>query len=81
MEIMCTLKKGGFHNMRVHFFLKKNLYQKTEEEFQRNQQRLMSKSEDFHPSVIQNNLKVALMEAEEESENIVEQFLESEFWL
>lgn len=55
---------------------KKNLYQKTEEEFQRNQQRLMSKSEDFHPSVIQNNLKVALMEAEEESENIVEQFLE-----
>lgn len=81
MEIMCTLKKGGFHNMHVHFFLKKNLYQKTEEEFQRNQQRLMSKSEDFHPSVIQNNLKVALMEAEEESENIVEQFLESVFSL
>lgn len=81
MEIMCTLKKGGFHNMQLHFFWKKNLYQKTEEEFQRNQQRLMSKSEDFHPSVIQNNLKVALMEAEEESENIVEQFLESVFSL
>lgn len=62
----------------MYIFLKKNLYQKTEEEFQRNQQRLMSKSEDFHPSVIQNNLKVALMEAEEESENIVEQFLDSE---
>ena len=39
---------------------------------------MMMKSEDFHPSVIQNNLKVALMEAEEESEQMVEQFLESE---
>lgn len=75
------IKERRFSQYACTFFLKKNLYQKTEEEFQRNQQRLMSKSEDFHPSVIQNNLKVALMEAEEESENIVEQFLESVFSL
>lgn len=78
MEIMCILKKGGFYNMYVYFFLKKNFYQKIEEEFQRNQQRLMFKFEDFYFSVIQNNLKVVLMEVEEEFENIVEQFLESE---
>lgn len=66
--------------MYVYFFLKKNFYQKIEEEFQRNQQRLMFKFEDFYFSVIQNNLKVVLMEVEEEFENIVEQFLESEFW-
>lgn len=38
----------------------------------------MFKFEDFYFSVIQNNLKVVLMEVEEEFENIVEQFLESE---
>lgn len=65
--------------MYVYFFLKKNFYQKIEEEFQRNQQRLMFKFEDFYFSVIQNNLKVVLMEVEEEFENIVEQFLESMF--
>lgn len=65
--------------MYVYFFLKKNFYQKIEEEFQRNQQRLMFKFEDFYFSVIQNNLKVVLMEVEEEFENIVEQFLESVF--
>lgn len=40
----------------------------------------MFKFEDFYLLVIQNNLKVVLMEVEEEFENIVEQFLESEFW-
>lgn len=65
--------------MYVYFFLKKNFYQKIEEEFQRNQQRLMFKFEDFYLLVIQNNLKVVLMEVEEEFENIVEQFLESVF--
>lgn len=65
--------------MYVYFFLKKNFYQKIEEEFQRNQQRLMFKFEDFYFFVIQNNLKVVLMEVEEEFENIVEQFLESVF--
>ncbi|XP_022325999.1 vacuolar protein sorting-associated protein 37A-like [Crassostrea virginica] len=55
---------------------KRNLYQKVQEEFEQHQRTMMMKSEDFHPSVIQNNLKVALMEAEEESEQMVEQFLE-----
>lgn len=39
----------------------------------------MFKFEDFYLLVIQNNLKVVLMEVEEEFENIVEQFLESVF--
>ena len=31
----------------------------------------------FHPTVIQNNLKVAILEADEESEKVVEEFLDS----
>ena len=35
-------------------------------------------SEQFRPSHIQTNLKVAILQAEEESENIMENFLNSE---
>jgi hypothetical protein len=41
----------------------------------------MSLSDTLHPTNIQTNLKVALMEAEEESENTVEEFLNSELFL
>lgn len=37
----------------------------------------MSLSDTFHPTNIQTNMKVALMEAEEESEKIVDDFLNS----
>ena len=33
----------------------------------------------FHPTVIQNNLKVAILEADEESEKVVEEFLDSKY--
>lgn len=36
-------------------------------------------SEQFRPSNIQTNLKVAILQAEEESENIVDDFLNSKF--
>ena len=36
----------------------------------------MTLTEQYHPSHIQTNLKVAVMEADEESENIAEKFLE-----
>ncbi|XP_048779137.1 vacuolar protein sorting-associated protein 37A-like isoform X1 [Ostrea edulis] len=68
--------KPVLEQLRQWILEKNNLCDKTQEEFEQHQGRLMTRSEDFHPSVIQNNLKVALMEAEEESERIVEQFLE-----
>ena len=40
----------------------------------------MKLSEQYHPSNIQTNLKVAVMEADEESENIAEKFLESKLF-
>ena len=33
----------------------------------------------FHPTIIQNNLKVAILEADEESEKVVEEFLQSKY--
>lgn len=48
-------------------------------EFERNQEKQLSLMDQFHPTVIQNNLKVAILEADEESEKIVEEFLDSEY--
>ncbi|XP_045205161.1 vacuolar protein sorting-associated protein 37A-like [Mercenaria mercenaria] len=45
-------------------------------QFESNQEKQCSLIDQFHPSVIQNNLKVAILEAEEESEKIVEDFLD-----
>ncbi|XP_062586076.1 vacuolar protein sorting-associated protein 37A-like isoform X1 [Saccostrea cucullata] len=68
--------KPILEQLRQWILEKNNVYERAQEEFEQHQKRLMTRSEDFHPSVIQNNLKVALMEAEEESESIVDQFLE-----
>jgi hypothetical protein len=57
------------------------LFERSREEFERDQEKLMSLSDILHPTNIQTNLKVALMEAEEESENTVEEFLNSELFL
>lgn len=53
------------------------LFERSREEFERDQEKLMSLSDTFHPTNIQTNMKVALMEAEEESEKIVDDFLNS----
>lgn len=45
-------------------------------EFEGNQEKQLSLMDQFHPTVIQNNLKVAILEADEESEKIAEEFLE-----
>ena len=47
-------------------------------DFEVNQEKQLSLMDQFHPTVIQNNLKVAILEADEESEKIVEEFLDSE---
>ena len=49
-------------------------------EFEGNQEKQLSLMDQYHPTVIQNNLKVAILEADEESEKIAEEFLDSEFW-
>jgi hypothetical protein len=41
------------------------LFERSREEFERDQEKLMSLSDTLHPTNIQTNLKVALMEAEE----------------
>lgn len=45
-------------------------------QFETRQERQCSLMDQFHPGVIQNNLKVAILEAEEESDKIVEDFLD-----
>ena len=57
------------------------MFERSREEFERDQEKLMSLSDILHPTNIQTNLKVALMEAEEESDNTVEEFLNSELFL
>ncbi|KAK3777036.1 hypothetical protein RRG08_008889 [Elysia crispata] len=47
-------------------------------DFEQHCQKHMKLSEQYHPSNIQTNLKVAVMEADEESENIAEKFLEKD---
>lgn len=62
--------------------LKKSLLRKLDElevlqnEFEEESERHMSLSDQFHPTSIQSNIKVAVMESEEKSEQIAEDFLE-----
>lgn len=62
--------------------LKKSLLKKLDElevlqnEFEEESERHMSLSDQFHPTSIQSNIKVAVMESEEKSEQIAEDFLE-----
>ena len=49
-------------------------------EFERNQEKQLSLMDQFHPTMIQNNLKVAILEADEESEKVVEEFLQSKYY-
>ena len=49
------------------------------ESLEMNCERHMTLADEFDPTHIQTNLKVAVLEAEEETEQIAEDFLESEF--
>lgn len=51
-------------------------FERLRSEFERDQEKQLSLMDQFHPSVIQNNLKVAILEADEESEKVVEEFLD-----
>ena len=55
-------------------------FEQLRSQFEQNQEKQLSLMDQFHPTVIQNNLKVAILEADEESEKIVEEFLDSKFW-
>ncbi|CAC5414524.1 VPS37 [Mytilus coruscus] len=68
-------KKPKIQQMRQWVGEKNQLFEKSREEFERDQEKLMSLSDTFHPTNIQTNMKVALMEAEEESEKVVDEFL------
>ncbi|XP_071125119.1 vacuolar protein sorting-associated protein 37A-like isoform X2 [Mytilus edulis] len=68
-------KKPKIQQMRQWVGEKNQLFERSREEFERDQEKLMSLSDTFHPTNIQTNMKVALMEAEEESEKIVDDFL------
>ena len=74
-------RKPKIQQMRQWVGEKNTLFERSREEFERDQEKLMSLSDTLHPTNIQTNLKVALMEAEEESENTVEEFLNSELFL
>ncbi|XP_060078833.1 vacuolar protein sorting-associated protein 37A-like [Ylistrum balloti] len=52
------------------------LFENLLEEFESNQEQLMSESDKFQPTNIQTCLKVSLMEAEEEAENIVGELMD-----
>lgn len=54
---------------------KHHQFEKTMEEYEQDQDRLLSLSDQFNLTNIQTNLKVALLEAEEESEKMVDDFL------
>lgn len=48
-------------------------------DFEKDSERHLALSEQYHPTNIQTNLKVAVMEADEESEKIAESFLDRKF--
>lgn len=62
--ILCVLQMAVYDELKRGFEAKCNQH--------------MMLSEQFRPSYIQTNLKVAILQAEEESENIMEDFLNSE---
>ena len=68
--------------MQCHGFcvLQMAMYDELRRGFEAKCDQHMTLSEQFRPSNIQTNLKVAILQAEEESENIMEDFLSSEWF-
>ncbi|KAH9508254.1 Vacuolar protein sorting-associated protein 37A [Bulinus truncatus] len=71
-------KKTEIENLKKLLIVKNTELENLKAEFENHCERHMSLSDMYHPSHIQTNLKVAVMEADEESEIIAERFLEKE---
>ncbi|XP_033743923.1 vacuolar protein sorting-associated protein 37A-like [Pecten maximus] len=69
-------KKPTILQMKQWVADKNSLFESMREEFESNQVQLMSESDKFQPTNIQTCLKVSLMEAEEEAENIVGELMD-----
>lgn len=84
-ELSCQCKQLAKENLEKKPLieeLKQTLREKLSEfesmrdTFERRQEQQLSLMDQFHPTIIQNNLKVAILEAEEESDRVVEEFLD-----
>ncbi|XP_005100077.1 vacuolar protein sorting-associated protein 37A [Aplysia californica] len=71
-------KKPEIENLKESIISKNAEYDQVRAEFESVCLRHNGLSEQFHPSHIQTNLKVAVMEADEESEKLAEKFLDKE---
>ncbi|XP_055895539.1 vacuolar protein sorting-associated protein 37A-like [Biomphalaria glabrata] len=71
-------KKSEIENLRKILLAKSAELDNLKIEFENHCERHMSLSDEYHPSHIQTNLKVAVMEADEESEVVAEKFLDKE---
>ncbi|KAL4230475.1 Vacuolar protein sorting-associated protein 37A [Mactra antiquata] len=83
LSLSCTdLAKENLTKKPVIEELKCQVQEKHEEfnrlraEFEGNQEKQLQLMDQFHPAVIQSNLKVAILEAEEDSDRVVEDFLD-----
>ncbi|GFR90672.1 vacuolar protein sorting-associated protein 37A-like [Elysia marginata] len=72
------LLKPKIESLKSEVVEKNSELDRIKTDFEQHCQKHMTLSEQYHPSHIQTNLKVAVMEADEESENIAEKFLEKD---
>ncbi|GFN82167.1 vacuolar protein sorting-associated protein 37a-like [Plakobranchus ocellatus] len=70
--------KPRIESLKSEIMAKNSELESLKSDFEQHCGQHMALSEQFHPSHIQTNLKVAVMEADEESENIAEKFLEKD---
>ncbi|RUS85202.1 hypothetical protein EGW08_007028 [Elysia chlorotica] len=70
--------KPRIESLKNEVIEKKSELDSAKTDFEQSCQKHVKLSEQYHPSNIQTHLKVAVMEADEESENIAEQFLEKD---
>ncbi|CAL1536611.1 unnamed protein product [Lymnaea stagnalis] len=71
-------KKPEIEQLKKLVIAKNEELEQSKMDFEKNCERHMALTDQYHPSHIQTNLKVAVMEADEESEIIAEKFLEKE---
>uniref|UniRef100_A0A0B6ZEB2 VPS37 C-terminal domain-containing protein n=1 Tax=Arion vulgaris TaxID=1028688 RepID=A0A0B6ZEB2_9EUPU len=71
-------KKPEIESLKQSVIEKNAELETLQAEFENHCERHMTLSDQYHPSHIQTNLKVAVMEADEESERVAEKFLEKE---
>lgn len=69
-------KKPVINDLKIQLREQLRQFESLRAEFEKNQEKQMLLMDQFHPSMIQNNLKVAILETEEESDRVVEEFLD-----